>query len=182
MKKEKGKKSKRKETAVAEQKSNFLAWILFLGYLLLLFYMLFFSETFGRTDEVSQRHYNLTLFKEIKRFWYNWETVGIENAIINLGGNIVAFAPFGFFLPLICNRGKNPCYATMMTALFSLSVETVQLISMVGAFDVDDIFLNTIGGLLGYIGYEILFGRRKQKADRKKARKQTGKSRDWRRL
>ena len=30
-------------------------------------------------------------------------------------------------------------------------IETAQLVTKVGAFDVDDIFLNTIGGLSGYI-------------------------------
>ena len=175
MKKEKEKKSKRKEAAsVSEQKSNFLAWVLFVGYLWLLFYLLFFSETYGRTDAVHEYRYNLELFKEIKRFWYNWETVGLKSVIINLGGNIVAFAPFGFLLPMICRRGKRVFCCTMMTALFSLAVETVQLITMVGAFDVDDIFLNTIGGLLGYIGYEILFGireRRTRAQEKKKAEK-----------
>ena len=32
----------------------------------------------------------------------------------------------------------------------SLGVETIQLFTRVGSFDVDDILLNTIGGVLGY--------------------------------
>ena len=38
-----------------------------------------------------------------------------------------------------------------MTMLFSIGIETAQLLTKVGAFDVDDIFLNTVGGLMGYI-------------------------------
>ena len=38
-----------------------------------------------------------------------------------------------------------------MAMLFSLGIETAQLLMKVGAFDVDDIFLNTVGGLAGYI-------------------------------
>lgn len=160
----KKKKADRQSANASEQKANFLAWVLFIGYLWLLFYLLFFSESYGRTDVAPEYRYNITLFKEIKRFWYNRETIGIKNVIINLGGNIAAFAPFGFLLPMICNRGRKLFCCTMMTALFSLAVEVVQLFTRVGAFDVDDIFLNTIGGLLGYIGYEILFGIRERKA------------------
>lgn len=161
MKKEKEK--KKSATSVSGQKTDFLAWVLFVVYLWLLFYLLFFSETYGRTDVAEEYRYNLTLFKEIKRFWFHRETVGIKNVIINLGGNIAAFVPFGFLLPMICRRGRKLFYCTMMTALFSLAVEVVQLFTRVGAFDVDDIFLNTIGGLLGFIGYEILFGFKERK-------------------
>ena len=38
-----------------------------------------------------------------------------------------------------------------MAMLFSIGIETAQLLMKVGAFDVDDIFLNTLGGLVGYI-------------------------------
>ena len=42
-----------------------------------------------------------------------------------------------------------------MTVLYSfelsLLVELLQLVFKVGSFDVDDLLLNTIGGLLGYI-------------------------------
>ena len=169
MKKEK---AKRKRTAsVAEQKTNFWIWVLFLGYLCLLFYLLFFSENYGRTDVAEEYRYNVTLFKEIKRFWYHWETIGMKNVIVNLGGNIAAFVPFGFLMPMICKRGKKVFCCTMMTALFSLAVEVIQLISKVGAFDVDDIFLNTIGGLMGFIGYEILFGLRKRREGKEKKEK-----------
>ena len=37
----------------------------------------------------------------------------------------------------------------------SLGVETIQLFTRVGSFDVDDILLNTIGGVLGYILFVV---------------------------
>ncbi len=33
----------------------------------------------------------------------------------------------------------------------SLGVEVFQLLTRVGSFDVDDLLLNTIGGILGYV-------------------------------
>lgn len=150
-----------------ERKTNGFAWILFVAYLGLLFYLLFFSEAYGRTDTVQEYRYNLEFFKEIKRFWGNRETIGIKNVMINLAGNIAAFMPFGFFLPALSKKGKNLFWCLVMTALFSLFVELVQLVSKVGAFDVDDIFLNTIGGLLGYFAYLVLFGMQKKQAEEK---------------
>ncbi len=137
------------------ERRGFFAWVLFAAYLWVLFYLLFFSETYGRTDPVGEYRYNLELLKEIKRFWYHWETIGIRNVVLNIGGNIAAFAPFGFFLPLLCKKTRNPFVSVGMTAIFSFTVELVQLVTRVGAFDVDDILLNTVGGLIGYLCYLI---------------------------
>lgn len=134
-----------------------LAVVLFMLYLLLLFYLLFFSETYGRTMEDSGYRYNLELFKEIRRFWNNRTSLGIQTVVTNLLGNIVAFAPFGFFLPMLSRVGKNAACCVLLSALFSLMVETVQLLTKVGAFDVDDIFLNAIGGLVGFLCYSVVW-------------------------
>lgn len=42
---------------------------------------------------------NLVPFKEIKRFIIYYRQIGINAVILNLAGNVVAFMPFGFFLP-----------------------------------------------------------------------------------
>lgn len=114
---------------------------------------MFFSETLDRTMVSDEYRYNLTLFKEINRFWNMRYTYGLHVTIINLLGNVVCFMPFGFLLPTISKRKvfKNFLSVTSMTMLFSIGIETAQLLTKVGAFDVDDIFLNTVGGLMGYI-------------------------------
>ena len=139
-----------------KSKSRPLAVLLFISYLLLLFYLLFFSENYGRTMDSGYR-YNLEPFKEIKRFWSNRDSLGWNSVITNLAGNIVAFAPFGFFLPMLCKIGRNVFGCVVVTAFFSLCVETVQLFTRVGAFDVDDIILNAVGGLVGFLGYYLVW-------------------------
>lgn len=136
--------------------------ILFGVYLLVLFYLLFFSETYGRTMDSGYR-YNVELFKEIKRFWCNRDSLGFSSVVTNLLGNIIAFAPFGFFLPILCRVGKNIIGCVALSALFSLAVEVVQLFTKVGAFDVDDIFLNAIGGLVGFLVYYIVWKPREKR-------------------
>lgn len=114
---------------------------------------MFFSETLDRTMVSDEYRYNLTLFKEINRFWNMRHTYGWNVTIVNLLGNIVCFMPFGFLLPTISKNKvlKNFVSVTLLAMIFSLCIETAQLVMKVGAFDVDDILLNTIGGLLGYI-------------------------------
>lgn len=123
---------------------------------MLLIYFLFFAESTGRTLGDGTYHYNLTLFKEIKRFWAYRETLGGGAVVLNLLGNIVGFVPFGVFLPILNKRCRSFLYMTLMTFEFSLIVEVVQLVFKVGSFDVDDLLLNTIGGIGGYLVFAIM--------------------------
>ena len=123
----------------------------------MLSYLLFFSSYFGRTERGDGEYrYNLTLFQEIGRY-YN---VGINRGewylfILNVCGNIGVFLPLGIFLPILFKRCENPLLVMLMSLELSLLAEIVQLIAKVGCFDVDDILLNTLGGVCGYIVYRI---------------------------
>lgn len=131
--------------------------VLFHAYLALLVYFLFFAEALGRDPSAHECSYNLELFKEIRRFYIYREQLGIKAFLLNVVGNVVVFIPCGFFLPIISSRCKRHAWVTILLCfLFSLSIETVQLVLRVGSFDVDDIFLNTIGGILGYLLYHLV--------------------------
>lgn len=129
------------------------AWILFYIYILLLSYFLFFSERYGR-DLITQE-YNLQLFKEIKRFFKYREQIGLEGFIVNILGNVLAFMPFGFLLPLLNRLHRRFYVIFLLSLLFSLVVEIAQLLLSVGVFDVDDMFMNTLGGVLGYLVFLV---------------------------
>ncbi len=126
-------------------------WLLFYIYLILMFYFLFFSERYSMTDY----HYNLEFFKEIKRFIRYREQLGYGTFVVNIFGNIIAFAPFGFLLPLLDKKYRKFFYTAFLCLLFSSCVETIQLFLRVGIFDVDDIMMNTFGGVLGYLCFVI---------------------------
>lgn len=131
--------------------------VFFVIYMVLALYFMFFSETLDRTMVSDQYRYNLTLFKEIKRFWDMRYNYGWNVTIVNLLGNVVCFMPFGFLLPTISKKKalKNIFSVTFLAMIFSLFIESAQLVTKVGAFDVDDIFLNTLGGALGYISMKL---------------------------
>ena len=55
--------------------------------------------------------------------------------------------PFGFVLPVISRNQRKFWKVTLLSFLTSLLVELIQLVSKVGSCDVDDMLLNTLGGM-----------------------------------
>ena len=90
------------------------------------------------------------------RFVTYRQQLGIESFIVNIFGNILAFAPFGFLLPIITPENRKWIKLALITFLFSLTIELLQLVFKVGIFDVDDLLMNTLGGLLGYFIFTIV--------------------------
>lgn len=70
--------------------------------------------------------------------------------VINLFGNIAVFMPYGMFLLLMSGPKKMSFFGVFLRALgVSLSLESLQVVLSMGSFDVDDLILNVLGGLLG---------------------------------
>lgn len=133
-----------------------LGAMLFLLYVLLLVYFLFFSEEYGRGAEAEHvYHYNLIPFREIIRFWKYKDVVGENAFYLNVLGNMIGFLPFGFILPIIQPKMNRFGLIVLSGFLLSLFVEVIQLFTMVGRFDVDDLLLNTVGALVGYLLFAV---------------------------
>lgn len=130
--------------------------ILFVLYILALIYFLFFAESYGRAPETDRQYrYNLILFQEIRRFWNYRETLGMTACFLNICGNIIGFMPFGFILPVMHRNMNRFLLVTFLGFALSLLVECIQLVCKVGSFDVDDLLLNTIGAMLGYLAFAV---------------------------
>ena len=137
-------------SAARKRQYRILGKILFVFYIVFVFYFLLVSEIYGRIGEMENYHYNLVLLQEIKRFWNYREQLGIFPVLANLAGNILIFIPIGFFLPMASVH--RTCSVMIFESFcISLVIEVTQLITKVGCFDVDDLLLNTLGGLIGYI-------------------------------
>ena len=121
-----------------------LGKILFVLYIIFVFYFLLISEIYGRTGEMQEYHYNLVLFREIKRFWNYRRQLGIFATATNLLGNVLIFLPFGFFMAM-ASKYRSFLSTLVYSFALSLTVEISQLFMKVGCFDVDDLLLNTIG-------------------------------------
>ncbi|MBS4207320.1 VanZ family protein [Bacillus sp. FJAT-50079] len=60
------------------------------------------------------------------------------------------FVPFGIFLPLLHSRFQKARWTIGLASLFTFSIESVQLITGFGIFELDDLFNNFLGAIIGY--------------------------------
>lgn len=131
-----------------------LAKIGFVIYLMAMVYFLFFCEKMGRVSSEEYR-YNLKPFEEINRCL---KYIDRYSMMLNLFGNVACFVPLGFILPFLKSRRWNFIKVTLLSLLASGLVEVMQLLTRLGSCDVDDIILNTCGGMTGYILFLICRG------------------------
>ena len=74
------------------------------------------------------------------------------HTILNFAGNIALFIPYGIFLVLLSPNGRSSMSGVFVRSLaLSAGLECAQALFYIGTFDVDDIILNTFGGVLGYV-------------------------------
>ncbi len=122
--------------------------LFFITYILLLFELV-------TSRDVYMPGTNLVPFREIFRY-----QVGSTNFYRQVVGNIILFMPFGFFATYYTkvNKIRN---IFSITLLVSLTIEIVQ--KFIGrSFDIDDIILNIIGGIGGFLIYVALDAIRKK--------------------
>lgn len=139
-----------KKYAMTKRGALWTGRVLFMIYLAGLCYFLFFAENCGRIFGQETYRYNLVLFQEIERFWKHRDILGIHS-FYNLAGNVLGFMPAGFFIPILWEKRRGFLFTVCVTFEMSLTVEVLQLLLRVGSFDVDDLLLNTLGGILGYL-------------------------------
>ena len=96
---------------------------------------------------------NFVPFKTIKMYIdYAYKL----NSVENLAGNLIVFMPLGFLLPLVSDELQRFADVMLNVFTFTLGIEVFQLFSAFGAFDVDDILLNCLGGAIGYGCYKAV--------------------------
>ena len=99
---------------------------------------------------------NFIPFKTITYYLFLANDINFNIRVENLTGNIIGFVPFGFILPLLTSKFHSFKKVTMATFYLSLTFELLQLIFKFGSFDVDDLILNTLGGMIGYIPIKLV--------------------------
>lgn len=113
--------------------------LLFILYILLLYYLLLSTEK-------AASGINLTPFREMTRY-----NIGSKLFFYNVIGNIVLFIPFGYFVSDYL-KAKKIHHILIVSILISLTAELIQY-KIGRAFDVDDIILNVLGAILGFMCY-----------------------------
>lgn len=114
-----------------------IIYLLAIIYILCLFHVVTFQD-------INYGESNFVPFKEIFRYSF-----GSRKFIRNVLGNIILFIPFGFLSSYLL-KNRHLSVVTILTLIASGTIETVQY--YIGrVFDIDDIILNLIGGIVGFL-------------------------------
>ena len=105
---------------------------------------------------------NLEAFKSIKDFTRAARNGNINPSIAvqNILGNLVLFMPFAFVLPCFVRNLQKWWQFLPIMFIVIFAVETIQLLSARGVFDVDDIILNYLGAVIAFGIWKTKFGQK----------------------
>lgn len=115
-------------------------------YTLILLYMMFYAS--GR-EPSGISYLQLKPFITIEHF-FTGDDINKEAFLVNIFGNVFLFSPFGWLG--LCIKKFNRFIPITVFFLIAISIiESIQYITGRGVADIDDIFLNTLGMLIGFV-------------------------------
>lgn len=121
---------------------QFVLFVILLGYLFLVFAMTGLS----RADNFSNTIINLNFLSSYLDIWYSWSLTSLLLLILN----ILMLAPLGFLLPFINKKFRSVKNILLVAFIFTIFIELFQFVTHRGIFELDDLFHNTIGAMIGY--------------------------------
>lgn len=151
----------------------FLFKLLLLVYLGFLFIMTLLPDSTNITYETTV---NFVPFSSIDNFFYDimangfidWEFLATKptnpteivlytftDSFKNLAGNIILFVPLGLLYPLSRKNSVGFVHAFIVILGTTFAIELIQYLFLTSRrADVDDLILNLIGGLIGFVVYK----------------------------
>lgn len=137
-----------------EQRRKIEKWV-FAGYCLALLWLLFLRRI---PTGAVQRRLNLQPLDTLRRFWWilchGKQGKQLTVALANLLGNVLVFVPMGVLLPDLFGKLRRFFPFLSMVSAIVLAVELCQLVTGLGVCDVDDVLLNLLGAVLGYLAWK----------------------------
>ena len=142
------------------RKYRWILWVIFGFYIIIFLYATLFGHRSGSyysdmtIGDYIARSVNLVPFKTISLYikWiFDGNRYNNYIPLTNLGVNLILLFPMGFFLPNLFGLLRNFIGYLSTNILILALIETIQLITRRGSFDVDDFILNIIGAIIGYL-------------------------------
>lgn len=138
------------------QKISKFVYCASIAYGIVLLYVLFLKDI-GKSYPLTYTEYlgAMSNFIPLKSIYILLKTPVISAPIvlrflINFGGNILLFIPWGLLLPLYFQSlciFKKFIKATLIAVLL---IEAIQLFAMLGVFDIEDILLRLVSACIGF--------------------------------
>lgn len=111
------------------------------GYLAVLGY-----ATLSRLGGMGASGFSFHPFRAWREAWNNFSVTSWANVLLN----IAMLIPFGILIPLLFQRCKKWNYMLLASLGLVFYIEMTQYLTGRGIFDIDDIFGNTLGAMIGY--------------------------------
>ncbi|CAM4480685.1 VanZ family protein [Paenibacillus typhae] len=108
-----------------------------------------------RSPDTTLRQLRQGNFTPLETVYNTFDPVTVTK-LVNLTGNIALFIPFGIFMALLSSNRQISWFGVMLRSFgVSAVLECAQGLFSIGTFDVDDLLLNTFGGVLGYCLFRL---------------------------
>ncbi|MDE6531543.1 MAG: VanZ family protein, partial [Lachnospiraceae bacterium] len=118
-------------------------------------FITFFNNLIKR--ELSGFHsYNIIPFQSIWEFTKLMFSGNFSRGFNNIIGNVFVFAPFGYFLPLLYKKCRKWKIVVLAGFFVSLFFEVCQYFLYLGSADIDDVILNLLGVVLGFLFFRVM--------------------------
>ena len=147
-----------------ENKKRKTVIVLFWIYAALMVWLMFLQRiptiigngSFENYGEQLMCRLKIVPFETIGEFVRSLSRAWTTHAFVNLVGNVLMFVPLGLGLSVVSKKARSFLGCILCAFLVILSAETIQLFTLLGYFDVDDLILNLIGVAMGY-WLQVLF-------------------------
>ncbi|MGV8905580.1 MAG: VanZ family protein [Acetobacterium sp.] len=158
---------------IKNNRVRFLVKVIFFTYLACLIILTLLPDSSNITYEST---YNFTPLTSIDDFFsdmmvngiFNWTFLATKptefldiimytftDSFKNLVGNILIFVPLGFLFPLCRKKNVRFFEAFLVILGSSCAIELIQFLFLTSRrADVDDVILNLVGGIIGYLIYK----------------------------
>lgn len=124
-------------------------------YTIAILYFIFLA--FGRVDSLDQRTSYVFIFLPDSFFRLPSVSDLLHPTLMDFVGfgNIAAFIPFGILIPLLYRTSFIRFIALFILSI--LVIETIQALTLLGSFDIDDVIQNSLGATVGFGAYKLGF-------------------------
>lgn len=136
-----------------KQRKIMFAFTIF--YTIVILYFIFLA--FGRVDSLDQRTSYVFIFLPDSFFRLPSVSDLLHPTLMDFVGfgNIAAFIPFGILIPLLYRTSFFRFIALFILSI--LVIETIQALTLLGSFDIDDVIQNSLGAAVGFGAYKLGF-------------------------
>ena len=147
-----------------KNRRTMVAGAAFLVYGLVMIYLLF-GQRMGQipTGTYWERIRANLNWKPLDTVWrFCWvlrnstNPAALRHAVVNLVGNVVMFVPLGYLTPCIWGKMQAFWRHLLTMVLIIVAIEVLQLVTLLGSCDVDDLLLNLVGTTVGFVIWKIL--------------------------